>query len=91
MKGGVIKISMSSSPHWTLFGEPLGIQGLKRDPLGARIEYQNQALEKGSKNGWLRPAAAGSSGGGRRVLAGVRGLVRPRLWRALATIPHGLQ
>ena len=31
----------------------------------------------------------GSAAEGGRVLAGVRGLVRPRLWRALACVPHG--
>ena len=54
-------------------------------------EGQNQGLEKWSKNGWPRRASAGSAAQGGRVLAGVRGPVRPRLWRILASPQHGLR
>ena len=63
----------------------------KRHPSGAQVEGQNQGLEKWSKNGSQRPARTGSAAEGGRVLAGVRGLVRPRLWRVLACLQHGLR
>ena len=76
---------------WGAFWSQSGTQGLQRDASGAQVEGQNQGLEKWSKNGGQRPARTGSAAEGGRVLAGVRGLVRPRLWRVLACLQHGLR
>ena len=59
-------------------------QSLQRGPSGAQVEGRNQGLENGRKMDSLGWATAGSAAQGGRVLAGVRGLVRPRLWRVLA-------
>ena len=99
--GGLIENNMSPSPNWALLlvllatlvealgslWEPKWHKGLQRDSSGARFQDQNQALGKNPKMDGCGDLE--TRGTGRRVLAGVRGLVRPPslegFWHAFLT------